>query len=55
MAEQAQGVGKMSGIYSFAEGWRKHNHQGFCSKNAKPLEDALNNYMHQNNFTRREV
>lgn len=34
-------VGKMSGKYKLAEGWRKHLHAGFCSEDANPLAQAL--------------
>lgn len=51
MAEQAVEVGRMSGAFARAEGWRRHNPLGLCAKDAKPLEDALMSYMHQNNQT----
>ena len=34
-------VGKMSGKYECAEGWRRHEHWGFCGPNDDPLADAL--------------
>ncbi len=34
-------VGRLSGLFPCAEGWRKHNHAGFCSKTDNPLSDAL--------------
>ena len=34
-------VGKMSGRFEFAEGWRRHEHWGFCGPNDDPLKDAL--------------
>jgi LmbE family N-acetylglucosaminyl deacetylase len=43
MHELAREVGKMSGRYEFAEGWRKHLHLGFCSPEDDPLSEALKN------------
>ncbi|MBC8874105.1 MAG: PIG-L family deacetylase [Planctomycetes bacterium] len=34
-------VGSMSGVFQFAEGWRRHLHLGFCDENDDPLSDAL--------------
>lgn len=34
-------VGRMSGRFAYAEGWRRHNHLGFASAEADPLTDAL--------------
>lgn len=34
-------VGRMSGRFQYAEGWRRHLHLGFCSAAADPLRDAL--------------
>jgi LmbE family N-acetylglucosaminyl deacetylase len=33
--------GRMSGIFEFAEGWRRHLHLGFCDKDDDPLRKAL--------------
>lgn len=41
MAEQAREVGRMSGRYAHAEGWRRHYHLGFCAEGADPLHEAL--------------
>jgi LmbE family N-acetylglucosaminyl deacetylase len=41
MHELAREVGKMSGRYEYAEGWRKHLHLGFCGAEDDPLSDAL--------------
>lgn len=41
MEEMAAEVGRMSGRYAYAEGWRRHLHLGFCSSDADPLSDAL--------------
>jgi len=34
-------VGRMSGRFTYAEGWRRHNHLGFCGEEADPLRKAL--------------
>lgn len=34
-------VGRMSGQFQYAEGWRRHLHLGFCSADADPLTAAL--------------
>jgi len=34
-------VGKMSGRFRYAEGWRRHLHLGFSAKEQDPLADAL--------------
>jgi len=34
-------VGRMSGRFKYAEGWRRHLHLGFCSEHADPLRQAL--------------
>lgn len=34
-------VGKMSGRYRLAEGWRRHLHLGFCGPEDDPLVEAL--------------
>lgn len=33
--------GRMSGLFSHAEGWRRHLHLGFCAEGADPLRTAL--------------
>lgn len=37
-------VGRMSGMYSHAEGWRRHLHRGFCDEHDDPLNVALKEY-----------
>jgi N-acetylglucosamine malate deacetylase 1 len=37
MAEQCQVIGQMSGKFSYAEGWRRHLHLGFCDADTNPL------------------
>ena len=34
-------LGKESGKFAFAEGWRKHLHAGFCAEDADPLAEVL--------------
>ena len=34
-------VGRMSGRFEYAEGWRRREHWGFCGPNDDPLRDAL--------------
>jgi N-acetylglucosamine malate deacetylase 1 len=34
-------LGRMSGLFSHAEGWRKHLHLGFCGPDDDPLRAAL--------------
>jgi LmbE family N-acetylglucosaminyl deacetylase len=41
METLAQGTGRLSGRFDYAEGWRRHNHLGFCAPDADPLFDVL--------------
>ncbi len=41
MEDASRAVGKMSGRFRHAEGWRRHSHLGFCAENADPLRAAL--------------
>ena len=41
MDSMSRAVGKMSGSYEHAEGWRRHLHLGFSSREIDPLSDAL--------------
>lgn len=34
-------VGRMSGLFAKAEGWRRHLHLGFCAEHDDPLREAL--------------
>ena len=34
-------LGRMSGMFRYAEGWRRHLHLGFCGPQDDPLRDAL--------------
>ena len=40
MEDMAREVGRLSGRFTFAEGWRRHLHLGFCAEKADPLYDA---------------
>ncbi len=37
-------VGEMSGVFKYAEGWRRHSHVGFCGAGDDPLRDLGNDY-----------
>jgi len=41
MREAAQALGRMSGRYAFAEGWRRHSHVGFSRRDSNPIADLL--------------
>lgn len=41
MRELCREVGKLSGRYAYAEGWRRHSHLGFCGEADDPLRAAL--------------
>ena len=38
-------VGKLSGKFEFAEGWRRHLHLGFCGPDDDPLSAALRRWL----------
>jgi len=38
-------VGKMSNVFKYAEGWRRHQHVGFCAEDADPLKDLGEDYL----------
>ncbi|MCA9166754.1 MAG: PIG-L family deacetylase [Planctomycetales bacterium] len=44
MEELCRDVGKLSRVYTHAEGWRRHSHLGFCASDADPLRAALRPY-----------
>jgi hypothetical protein len=35
----------MSGSFEYAEGWRRHAHDGFSREERTPLEDALGEFI----------
>ena len=41
MEDVAAAVGRMSGRFRHAEGWRRHSHVGFSARDGNPLADAL--------------
>ena len=44
MKDLMRQVGELSGRFTFAEGWRKHSHLGFCGDAADPLSGALGHH-----------
>ncbi len=47
MKEYAREVGKSSGRFEFAEGWRRHNPLGFCAPDSNPLVDLLQKFINR--------
>jgi LmbE family N-acetylglucosaminyl deacetylase len=43
MEEAAAAVGRLSGRFTHAEGWRRHSHVGFSGQDDNPLAEALPN------------
>lgn len=41
MDDFSREVGKLSGTFEFAEGWRRHLHLGFSAQDHDPLKEAL--------------
>lgn len=41
MEDMSREMGRMSGRFQYAEGWRRHLHLGFCALEADPLTAAL--------------
>ncbi|MBM3880586.1 MAG: PIG-L family deacetylase [Verrucomicrobia bacterium] len=41
MDQMGRAVGRMSRRFKFAEGWRRHDHLGFCAPEADPLAETL--------------
>jgi LmbE family N-acetylglucosaminyl deacetylase len=41
MRDITEKVGKMSGVFRYAEGWRRHSHIGFTREDSNPLADIL--------------
>jgi LmbE family N-acetylglucosaminyl deacetylase len=44
MDSLSRAVGRMSGRFRYAEGWRRHSHLGFCAAGGDPLRDALHRH-----------
>lgn len=55
MDEMARTVGRMSRCFTFAEGWRRHSHLGFCAEEADPLRAALGSRCRVNQAYEREL
>lgn len=49
MDDMSREVGRMSGVFTHAEGWRRHLHRGLCAEDADPLADALGDGYRINN------
>jgi len=41
MEEMSREVGRLSGRFRLAEGWRRHSHLGFSAAEIDPLRSAL--------------
>ena len=44
--EMSRRVGRLSGSFEHAEGWRRHLHIGFSAREEDPLADALGERCH---------
>jgi LmbE family N-acetylglucosaminyl deacetylase len=44
MREMSGEVGRMSGTSNYAEGWRRHSHLGYSSREIDPLREILSEY-----------
>jgi LmbE family N-acetylglucosaminyl deacetylase len=55
MGEMSRAVGRMSGRFKHAEGWRRHSHLGFCSEADDPLRLALSAHCRLNRAYRDET
>ncbi len=42
MRDMSREVGRLSGRYEYAEGWRRHLHLGFSAREIDPLRELLN-------------
>ena len=49
MKDMCREIGEFSGIYRYAEGWRRRLHYGFCSEHADPLSEALKQFITHRN------
>jgi LmbE family N-acetylglucosaminyl deacetylase len=45
MRETSAAMGKMSGSFQYAEGWRRHNHLGLSARETDPLREILREYV----------
>ena len=54
MDEMSRDVGRLSGRFKHAEGWRRHLHLGFSARDEDALSDALGPFVRKNaRYTRR--
>jgi peptide methionine sulfoxide reductase MsrB len=44
MEDMSLEIGRISTVFTHAEGWRRHLHYGFCEPNADPLQELGVNY-----------
>ena len=44
MRQMTEEVGRMSGKFRYAEGWRRHSHLGYSRQELDPLQDMLQMY-----------
>jgi hypothetical protein len=47
MDEMSAELGRMSGKFEHAEGWRRHLHLGYSAKEQDPLAEVLREFYHQ--------
>jgi LmbE family N-acetylglucosaminyl deacetylase len=47
MLELCGEVGRMTGRFGIAEGWRRHEHWGYCGPHDDPLPQALEGFVHR--------
>jgi LmbE family N-acetylglucosaminyl deacetylase len=45
MKDLLREVGRMSGRFAYAEGWRRHSHWGFCGPDDDPLAEVLGDHV----------
>ena len=45
MEDIALKIGEMSKTFTYAEGWRRHQHVGFCAEDVDPLKDLEEDYL----------
>jgi LmbE family N-acetylglucosaminyl deacetylase len=45
MMELAREIGRLSGEFQFAEGWRRHMHLGYCEADFNPLLESLKDHV----------
>jgi len=55
MDDQSRRMGKLSGKFKHAEGWRRHSHLGFSPQEEDPLQKALNSRYRTNRARNRSL